>query len=187
MVQSRAALRWQFSFRFTKHVFFSENIMQPLSSAQRASVERHMHLVDLAIGLAPRAASVLDRDDLRQELYLVLMKSVQTCPEGTSLGGWAVSAMRYQAMELARNELKHRGREQEPLGELDVAPEPGEVPDFGLHILSDRERLIVERLFGLAGEPQTLEQVAGDANCTRQTVAKDRDRALEKLRKYMEE
>ncbi len=51
-----------------------------------------------------------------------------------------------------------------------------------LALLSDRERLVVSRRFGLDGEPRTLRDIAGDLGVSAERVRQIEERALETLR-----
>jgi RNA polymerase primary sigma factor len=51
-----------------------------------------------------------------------------------------------------------------------------------LHILDDREKVIVEDYFGLSGTPRTLEDIGSDFNLTKERVRQIKEKALRKLR-----
>jgi RNA polymerase primary sigma factor len=51
-----------------------------------------------------------------------------------------------------------------------------------LHILDEREKLIIEDYFGLSGTPRTLEDIGGDFNLTKERVRQIKEKALRKLR-----
>jgi RNA polymerase nonessential primary-like sigma factor len=52
--------------------------------------------------------------------------------------------------------------------------------------LTDRQRLVVERRYGLAGQdPTTLEDIASDLGLTRERVRQIQMEALSKLRKHI--
>ena len=51
-----------------------------------------------------------------------------------------------------------------------------------LTLLSDRERLVVSRRFGLEGEARTLRDIAGDLGVSAERVRQIEERALETLR-----
>ena len=51
-----------------------------------------------------------------------------------------------------------------------------------LALLSDRERLVVSRRFGLDGEARTLRDIAGDLGVSAERVRQIEERALERLR-----
>ena len=51
-----------------------------------------------------------------------------------------------------------------------------------LALLSDRERLVVSRRFGLDGEARTLRDIAGDLGVSAERVRQIEERALETLR-----
>jgi RNA polymerase primary sigma factor len=51
-----------------------------------------------------------------------------------------------------------------------------------LHILDDREKVIIEDYFGLSGTPRTLEDIGGDFNLTKERVRQIKEKALRKLR-----
>ncbi len=53
-----------------------------------------------------------------------------------------------------------------------------------LEALTDRERIIIERFFGLVGDRQTLEQIGADFGLTRERIRQIKDRALRKLRHF---
>jgi len=53
-----------------------------------------------------------------------------------------------------------------------------------LEALTDRERIIIERFFGLVGDRQTLEQIGVDFGLTRERIRQIKDRALRKLRHF---
>lgn len=50
--------------------------------------------------------------------------------------------------------------------------------------LTDRERIILERFFGLVGDRQTLEQIGVDFGLTRERIRQIKDRALRRLRHF---
>ena len=54
-----------------------------------------------------------------------------------------------------------------------------------LHILDEREKLIIEDYFGLSGTPRTLEDIGGDFNLTKERVRQIKEKALRKLRRPM--
>ena len=55
-----------------------------------------------------------------------------------------------------------------------------------LEVLEDRERMIVERYYGLDGdEPVTLEEIARSIDRTRERVRQIRDNALRKITQAM--
>ena len=51
-----------------------------------------------------------------------------------------------------------------------------------LHILDEREKVIIEDYFGLSGTPRTLEDIGGDFNLTKERVRQIKEKALRKLR-----
>lgn len=51
-----------------------------------------------------------------------------------------------------------------------------------LHILDDREKVIIEDYFGLSGTPRTLEDIGGDFSLTKERVRQIKEKALRKLR-----
>lgn len=51
-----------------------------------------------------------------------------------------------------------------------------------LNILDERERIIIEDYFGLAGSTRTLEDIGGDFNLTKERVRQIKEKALRKLR-----
>jgi RNA polymerase primary sigma factor len=51
-----------------------------------------------------------------------------------------------------------------------------------LHILDDREKVIIEDYFGLSGTPRTLEDIGSDFNLTKERVRQIKEKALRKLR-----
>ena len=51
-----------------------------------------------------------------------------------------------------------------------------------LHVLDEREKLIVEDYFGLTGTPRTLEDIGGDFSLTKERVRQIKEKALRKLR-----
>ena len=51
-----------------------------------------------------------------------------------------------------------------------------------LHILDEREKVIIEDYFGLSGTPRTLEDIGGDFELTKERVRQIKEKALRKLR-----
>jgi RNA polymerase primary sigma factor len=51
-----------------------------------------------------------------------------------------------------------------------------------LHILDEREKVIIEDYFGLSGTPRTLEDIGGDFALTKERVRQIKEKALRKLR-----
>ena len=51
-----------------------------------------------------------------------------------------------------------------------------------LHILDEREKVIIEDYFGLSGTPRTLEDIGGDFEMTKERVRQIKEKALRKLR-----
>jgi RNA polymerase primary sigma factor len=51
-----------------------------------------------------------------------------------------------------------------------------------LHILDEREKVIIEDYFGLSGTPRTLEDIGGDFDLTKERVRQIKEKALRKLR-----
>jgi RNA polymerase primary sigma factor len=51
-----------------------------------------------------------------------------------------------------------------------------------LHILDEREKVIIEDYFGLSGTPRTLEDIGGDFSLTKERVRQIKEKALRKLR-----
>jgi RNA polymerase primary sigma factor len=51
-----------------------------------------------------------------------------------------------------------------------------------LHILDEREKVIIEDYFGLSGTPRTLEDIGSDFSLTKERVRQIKEKALRKLR-----
>jgi RNA polymerase primary sigma factor len=51
-----------------------------------------------------------------------------------------------------------------------------------LHILDEREKVIIEDYFGLSGTQRTLEDIGGDFSLTKERVRQIKEKALRKLR-----
>jgi RNA polymerase primary sigma factor len=51
-----------------------------------------------------------------------------------------------------------------------------------LHILDEREKVIIEDYFGLSGTPRTLEDIGGDFDLTKERVRQIKQKALRKIR-----
>jgi RNA polymerase primary sigma factor len=51
-----------------------------------------------------------------------------------------------------------------------------------LHILDEREKVIIEDYFGLSGTPRTLEDIGGDFGLTKERVRQIKEKSLRKLR-----
>ena len=51
-----------------------------------------------------------------------------------------------------------------------------------LNVLDERERVIIEDYFGLAGTPRTLEDIGEDFDLTKERVRQIKEKALRKLR-----
>lgn len=71
-----------------------------------------------------------------------------------------------------------------PVDELLIAQSFEEELQDLLHQLDEKERLIIERRFGLGGrEPQTLAEIGIDLNLSRERIRQIEERALNKLRR----
>jgi RNA polymerase primary sigma factor len=51
-----------------------------------------------------------------------------------------------------------------------------------LRVLSERERIIIEKSFGINGVESSLEDLGEEFNCTKERVRQLKDKALKKLR-----
>jgi RNA polymerase primary sigma factor len=70
--------------------------------------------------------------------------------------------------------------QDEPWADLDVSLRAEQVRD-ALSVLSDREREVVIRRYGLDGDPETLDEVGRTLGVTRERVRQIERKALERL------
>lgn len=149
--------------------------------------------IGLAYKLASRFAvgSRTSPGDLRQQAIIALHHAAVTFDAGRGLAfsthAWTVVSR--SLATIARNDATRR-RNLPSVGcaslhwlaarSRDHAPEN---PPVDLAVLDDRERYVLNRLFGLSGEkPAGVAEIASELGCHRQTVRRIRDRALARLR-----
>jgi RNA polymerase sigma-70 factor (ECF subfamily) len=136
----------------------------------------------------------LDADDLVQDVYIRLVRNdFQTLrqfdPERARLSTWITLIARSVAIDAARR----RRVDATGLGDAAAwlaAPEPEPVPeaddlvlgpDVPLHLLSDRQRLVVSLMFE---DGRSVPEIAAILDIGEQTVRSTKHKALAKLRDH---
>jgi RNA polymerase sigma factor (sigma-70 family) len=153
-------------------------------------------LVDRHIGLVYSAAFRQLNDahlaeDVTQAVFVLLARKAPTISKGTILAGWLYRTARYVSRDVLKTEARRRKREQ------DAAEAHSSVPvnegkwegsaarlDNALSQLTEKDRsAVLLRYF----EAKTLREVGEALGCTEEAARKRLDRAVEKLRGYLEE
>jgi RNA polymerase sigma factor (sigma-70 family) len=139
-----------------------------------------------------RQRSCEDLSDIVHEGIIVFFNAVESFDpgKGDRLSTYAYSRIRARLKDFSRHDDKRlKALELESLAVFDYFYETNEV-DFeeliarvhqALKSLPKRQRLILEKKFGIRGEPQLVKDIANDFGVSYETIRKDQNAAISAL------
>jgi RNA polymerase sigma factor (sigma-70 family) len=164
--------------------------------AANASETAFATLVDRHIGVVYSAAFRQLNDghlaeDVTQAVFVLLARKASSISKNTILTGWLYRAAGYVSRDVLKGEARRRKREQDAAeAHRSVSMEEGKWErsagrlDTALSQLGEKDRsAVLLRYF----EAKTLREIGETLGCTEEAARKRLDRAVEKLRGYLEE
>jgi len=133
----------------------------------------------------------LSLPDLINEGNVGLIKAAERFNErcGFKFISYAVWWIRERILHAIAEEQRHLTRQllnELPSPDSLIVPEGTSTPAETIHelsLLSERERIIIERTFGLNGQPEmTLEEIGNSLGLSRERVRQIKEKAIRKLR-----
>jgi RNA polymerase sigma factor (sigma-70 family) len=164
--------------------------------ASNASETAFATLVDRHIGLVYSAAFRQLNDahlaeDVIQAVFVLLARKASTISKNTILAGWLYRTAHYLSRDVRKTEARRRKREQDATETSNPSPgsdgkweQSAARLDDGLSRLAGKDRAaVLLRYF----EAKTLQEVGAALGCTEEAARKRIDRAVGKLRGYIQE
>jgi len=178
---------WRLGYRFSTYAIWwiRQSIRRALTNQAR-TIRLPAHVVDTRIALArasERLAGELGRAPTPDELALATgirldhLTAAFDAPEVRTSLDEPLGGEDARLIELVQD------RSLEDLGELIEAAERAADVVAAVRCLSPRQRVVIERHFGLSGPPQTLASIGRDLGVTRERARQIEREALKSLRR----